>query len=417
MVAHSATLEMNERVVAYRRAGRAILHLGFGEAGLPPLPELVDLLCSSATDTRYGPVAGSEAARTAAAGYWERRGLPTSPDQIMFAPGSKALLYAALSVIEGDLILPVPSWVTYAAQASLTGKRVVGVPIAEGHGGVPDVERLGSTIARARAEGADPRILLLTLPDNPTGTLAPSPIVERLCEIAERENLVILSDEIYRDLVHDEGDFVSPAHYSPERTLVTSGLSKNLALGGWRIGHLRTPNGPAGRAWYAALLGVASEIWSSMSSPMDPVAAFALDEPAAVSARVAASRRLHATVARAVGERFQSAGATLRKPQAGFYLYPDFDAFRDQFRRLGLYTSADVSTYLLDQHGLAMLPGVSFGEPPEALRFRAATSLLYGTGDERLEALNSPNPLRLPWVEQSMTQLDAVLTAVRGLRG
>ncbi|MDP9444871.1 MAG: aminotransferase class I/II-fold pyridoxal phosphate-dependent enzyme, partial [Actinomycetota bacterium] len=111
MIAHSATLEIHERVAALRRAGRPVLHLGFGEAGLPVLPELVARLREAAPDNRYAPVAGSHTAREAAAGYFSRRGLPTTGDQVVLAPGSKPLLYAALAVLEGDVVLPVPSWV------------------------------------------------------------------------------------------------------------------------------------------------------------------------------------------------------------------------------------------------------------------------------------------------------------------
>lgn len=409
MVAHSATLEINERVATYRREGRSILHLGFGEAGLPVLPELIERLRTAASDNRYGPVAGSEAARTAAAGYWDRRGIPTSPEQIMFAPGSKALLYATLAAVDGDVVLPSPSWVTYAAQAALVGKRVIAVPIPAGHGGVPDPDLLLPALRRARSEGAEPRIVVLTLPDNPTGTLAADETIRRICEIAEQQDLVILSDEIYRDLTHDGSGFTSPARYLPERTIVTSGLSKNLALGGWRIGFARLPEGPHGRRWGSVLRGVASEVWSSMSSPMESVAAFALDEPVVVTERITASRKLHGTVARAVALRFQEAGATLRSPQAGFYLYPDLEAFRPGLRRLGLHTPADVSRHLIDEHGLAVLPGTAFIDDPDALRFRVATSLLYGDDTQRLQALHSSDPLELPWIADALSRLESVL--------
>ena len=122
----------------------------------------------------YGPVAGSPAVREAAAGYFERRGLPTSADRILVAPGSKALLYALLTVLPGDVVLPRPSWVSYAAQAALAGKRVLDVPIAEQAGGVPDPDALRARARDRARQGLEPAILVLTLPDNPTGTVAPA---------------------------------------------------------------------------------------------------------------------------------------------------------------------------------------------------------------------------------------------------
>lgn len=408
VVAHSATLEINERVSELRRAGRPVLHLGFGEAGLPVLPELLEQLRAAAPQNAYAAVAGAEPAREAAAGYWTRRGLPTEPDQIVFAPGSKALLYAVLAVLDGDVVLPQPSWVTYAAQAALTGKRVIDVPVPAGCGGVPDPDLLEDALRTAIADGARPRVLVLTLPDNPTGTLAPAETVRRVCELAERHDLVILSDEIYRDLVHDGSEVTSPASLLPDRTIVSGGLSKNLALGGWRIGFLRLPSGA--HSWHQALLGVASEVWSSISTPMQSVAEYALADPAPVQARIAASRRLHGAVATAVYDAFAAAGAVTRKPDAGFYLYPDFEPLRPQLGKLGIDTGAALADHLLNEHGVAVLRGDAFGDHPEALRFRVATSLLYGTTDEeRQTALDSDTPPDLPWIKASLDHLQATL--------
>ncbi|MPY99278.1 MAG: aminotransferase class I/II-fold pyridoxal phosphate-dependent enzyme [Actinophytocola sp.] len=412
MVTHSATLEINERVAAYRSAGRRIVHLGFGEAGLPVLPALADRLREAAGDNSYAPVAGSEEVRHAAAGYWHRRGIPTGDDQMLVAPGSKPLLYAALAAIEGDVVLPMPSWVTYAAQAALAGKRVIPAPIPTDHGGIPDPDGLADTLRRARADGADPRLLVVTLPDNPTGTVASEAAVRGICEIADRHGLVIVSDEIYRDLVHDGGPVTSPAVLLPDRTIVTGGLSKNLALGGWRIGFARVPATTEGTAWHAAILGIASELWSCMATPMERVAAYALGEPEVVANHITRSRRLHAAVATAVAAIFTDAGATLRPPTAGFYLYPDLESARTKLTRIGVRTGADLAHYLLDEHGLAVLPGESFGDTPAAFRSRVATSLLYGDTEQRWEALGSAEPARLPWIAAELERLRDILARV-----
>lgn len=174
-----------------------------------------DVLARSAAANAYGSVAGSPAAREAAAGYFERRRLPTSPEQIVFAPGSKPLLYALVAALPGDVVLPQPAWVSYAAQAALAGRRVWRAPIPREAGGLPDPETLEELLAAARAGGGDPRLLVLTSPDNPTGTVAPAGVVERVARIAEREGLSIVSDEIYRDLAYDATSFRSPAEFFP----------------------------------------------------------------------------------------------------------------------------------------------------------------------------------------------------------
>src|SRR5260370_1438206 len=96
--------------------------------------------------------------------------------------------------------------------------------------------------ARAGATGREIRSVVVTLPDNPTGRLPRPATVRAFCEVAAEHDLIIISDEIYRDLVHDPAmPVLSPAAVAPQRTVVTTALSKNLALGGWRIGVAPAP--------------------------------------------------------------------------------------------------------------------------------------------------------------------------------
>jgi len=240
----ASNLALDEAVARRRAAGEAIVHLGFGESRLPVFPGLVERLVAGAGRSGYGPVAGAEPVRAAVAGYFARRRLETDASQIVVAPGSKPLLLAIVAAVPGDVLLPRPSWVTYAPQAALLDRKVRLVDIPEECGGVPEPARLVEAIAGFRAAGGAPRLLVVTLPDNPTGTTAPPQLVRALCEIAEREDLVIVSDEIYRDILFDAATGVlSPAEVLPERTIITTGLSKSLALGGWRIGAARFPAG------------------------------------------------------------------------------------------------------------------------------------------------------------------------------
>ncbi|TYB56388.1 pyridoxal phosphate-dependent aminotransferase [Nonomuraea sp. PA05] len=401
----SATLAANEDIERRRRAGERVLHLAFGEAGLPVHPALRDKLAAASERNGYGPVAGASGLRAAAAGYWTRRGLATDPELVVSGPGSKSLLYGLLLAIGGDIVLPMPSWVSYAAQADLVGSRPILVPAPSGEGGVPDPELVTAQVVRARAQGRTVSSVLVTLPDNPTGRLASPETVARLVEVARELDLTIISDEIYRDLVHDPSlPYVSPADLAPERTIITTGLSKSLALGGWRIGVARLPEND--QLLRRQLLAVASEIWSAPAAPVQEAATYAFNDPPELTERIARSRRLHGTVARAVHERFVEAGADVPMPQGGFYLYPDLGHLR-------LGGSAEITKLLLEEHGIGVLPGHAFGDDPSAARVRVAVSLLYGdTTEERLTALTSPDPLRLPWIADN---LDFLSTGLREL--
>ncbi len=283
-------------------------------------PALRDALAAAAASNGYGPVAGQEALRSAAAGYWARRGLPTSPGQVICGPGSKPLLFGLLLAIGGGVALPRPSWVSYAAQgegAALIGLRPDLVPAPGGEGGIPDPDALAAAVRTAAAAGRPIRSVVVTLPDNPTGRVASPATVAAFCEVAAAHRLVIISDEIYRDLVHDDATaLLGPAEAAPAQTVITTGGSKNLALGGWRIGVARMPAGPLGVRLRRALLGAGSEIWSAPAAPVQHAAALAFAEPPPITRRIAASRVLHAQVAIAVAAVCTTAGLIVPAPQA-----------------------------------------------------------------------------------------------------
>jgi aspartate aminotransferase len=412
----SPTLATDRQIKARIAAGERVLHLAFGEAGLPVIPEAARALAEGAHLNSYGPVAGSVASRSSVAGYWNRRGLPTQPEAVILAPGSKAILYALLMTVSGDVILPKPSWVSYGAQARIAGRQVIWVATLPEAGGIPDPELLEAAIVSARAQGRRPGCLIVTLPDNPTGTLASRDLVEAVCRVADHHGIAVISDEIYRELTYQPETFHSPAQALPERTIVTTGLSKSAALGGWRIGAARFPEGAWGSSLRADVVALASELWSSLAAPMQVVAEHIFNEPATVVEHIARSRRLHASVALAMHQLFIDAGAQCRVPQGAFYLYPDFAPIRSGLEALGVASSDALAEYLLSQRGVAVLAGTAFGDDPSALRFRVATSLLYGQTDEqRWESLHSDRPCELPWIKDSLTQLAEALTPLGAL--
>lgn len=416
----SPNLALDQRVAERRARGERIVHLGFGESRLPVFPPLREALLEGAERNAYGPVVGAEDVRTAVAGYFERRALPTDPDQVIVAPGSKALLLALQLVHPGDVLLANPCWVTYGPQVVLAGKRALPVPVPAECGGVPDPQALRAEIRRARSEGRRPGILVLTSPDNPTGTTAEPPLVRELCAVAEEEDLLVVSDEIYRDLLHDpKRPYLSPAQVIPHRTVVITGLSKSLALGGWRIGVARFPADEQGRRLRADVASVASENWSTLAGPMQQVATYAFGEPPELRARLTADAQLHGTVAKAVYDRFTAVGAESRPPTGGFYVYPDFAPLRAQLAEQGVHDD-DGLQRLLEEHGVAVLAGRHFGDDPTALRFRAATSMLYGDSRAEQRAAQEAvergeDPLLLPHIAEVLGDLEralAKLTAV-----
>ncbi|HLV99243.1 MAG TPA: aminotransferase class I/II-fold pyridoxal phosphate-dependent enzyme [Ktedonobacterales bacterium] len=375
--AASPTLAINETIAARRAAGRRVIHLGFGEASFPLHPILRAALADHATKTSYAPVLGIPALRQAIAGYLSRtRGLHLSAAQIAVGPGSKPLLYALMQVLAGDLLLPAPSWVSYAPHARLAGRRVIAVETDAGDHHRLAPQTLSATLERARSDGADPRILLVNSPSNPTGGMFERADVEAIALWAREQGITIISDEIYAELAHGWRAHVSPAAFYPEGTIVTGGLSKAFSAGGWRLGYAALPATDAGEQVMAALRALASEIWSSTPTPVQEAAVLAYSPNADLESYVRRSARLHGYIAGRLHQTLTSLGVLCARPAGAFYLYPDFAPWRAALAARGAATSDGLARLLLDEWDIAALPGEAFSEPPEALRLRVATSLL-----------------------------------------
>jgi len=405
----SATLAINEAVAARRAAGQETIHLGFGEASFPLHPLLRGALDEAAGQTGYAPVLGIAALREAIAGYLSRtRHLETTAAAIAVGPGSKPLIYALLHVLDGDLLLPAPSWVSYAPHARLAGKQVIGVATndSDHHGLTP--QALTGALSLARAQGADPRILIVNTPSNPTGGMFAQSDVEALAAWCRERGITLISDEIYAELAHGWREHVSPAAFYPEGCIVTGGLSKAFSAGGWRLGYAALPGGAAGARLMNALRALASEIWSSAATPVQAAAVAAYSSHPDLERYVQRAARLHGYAAHQLYETLITLGALCPRPAGGFYLYPDFAPWRSQLAALNIHTSDDLARYLLDEWDIATLPGSAFAEDPTALRLRLATSLLYAP----LDASSPREHEAALW--QLLDQTDTIVTTATG---
>ena len=385
-MASSPTLAINEAVAARRAAGRKTIHLGFGEASFPLHPLLNEALARAAKHTGYAPVAGISPLRKAIAAYLERTRHPAfTPDQIIVAPGSKPLLYTLLQALEGDLLLPIPSWVSYAPHARLAWRRVIPVETDAGDHHRLTPQALSEALARARFEGANPRIMIVNTPSNPTGSMFSGEDTQAIAHWSREHSITLISDEIYAELAHGWRAHISPAQFYPEGCIVTGGLSKAFSAGGWRLGYAALPGGAAGKQLMTSLRTLASEIWSSATTPVQEAAVVAYSDNTKLTAYVRASARIHGYATSQLYGTLIKAGALCPRPAGGFYLYPDFAPWRNALLARGVATSEQLAQYLLNHWDIAALPGTAFGEQPQALRLRLATSMLYTPAEAKTE--------------------------------
>jgi len=374
------------------------------DPGLPVPPYWTEHLTA---DAPHEIVGGGPRLRTAAAGYWERRGLLTDPEHIVAAPGAEPLLLALLAVTGGDAVVGHPAAAWHRSGARLLGRRVLGVPSPAEGGGAPDPFALLETVRRAREEGADPRILVLSAADDPTGTVTPPELLHEVCEAAADAGLLIVSDETYHDTVHDHHHTVllSPAEMVPDRVVVLIDLAAGLAPSGRPVALARFPTADLS----ARTLHACADLRAVLPAPTASAVAYTLTEQDDVRAFRAAATRLHATVTAAARQVVTAAGALCRPPEAGFHLYADLGPLRT-----GLTASA-LEQELSARLGRPVPGGHRFGDDPAAPRVRIDTGPLHGaTDEERRAALEAADPLALPQVAAALAELAAALTPAPG---
>lgn len=217
--------------------------------GLPVLPELAEVLAAAAGDGAPEPAGGSAALREAARAYWDRRGLHGGAEHVAAAPGTSPLILALIAAHGGDVLMPRPCPASWIPQARLLGRPAYHVPTPAECGGVPDPYALLETVRRVRAEGGRPRLLLISVVDDPTATVAPPELVREACEAAVAEGLHIVSDETWRDTLHRPHDTVllSPAEMCPDDVTVVSDLAGALTPSAWPVAVARFPDTPRPR--------------------------------------------------------------------------------------------------------------------------------------------------------------------------
>lgn len=384
--------------------------------GLPVLPELSAALAAAASRGGEEPVGGGPALLDAALGYWERRGLSTTPASATAGPGAPALLLALTAALGGDVLVPRPCAAWWAPYARLLGRPAFHVATPAESGGVPDPYALLETVRRVRDEGGDPRLLVLSVADDPTATVAPPELLHATVEAATGEGLHLVSDETWRDTLHAPHATVllSPAEMVPDRVTVVTDLAGALLPAGWPAAVARFPEGDTGSALHARVLDVLTALGARLAGPVAVAAAYALDEPEPVTTRRKAVVRLHARVAAALHATVVDGGGVARPPQAGRHLYADLEPLRAALGVQGVGDAQELEDFLTARLGRPAPGGHRFGDDLQALRVRLATGpLLGGTDAERLECLTSPAPLELPHVQRALMSLRSVLDELR----
>ncbi|PWI46531.1 aminotransferase class I/II [Candidatus Heimdallarchaeota archaeon B3_Heim] len=368
----SATLAINELVIKKRKKGQKIYHMGFGESPFPVHDRIKRALCIHADKKYYSPTQGFFALRKQISSFYkEVFNLEFKPKQVIVALGSKSLIFHAIAALDGPLLLPTPSWVSYQHQAYLVHKKVIFIETSPESSYLLTPSSLLSSIEKTTLDLSRQKLLLLNYPNNPTGQSYSKEQLKELVPILRKHNIIVISDEIYSLISYNNHEHHSLAEYYPEGTIITGGFSKDRSLGGYRLGVLLLPkrNDDVKRS----ILSIISEIWSSASSPIQYAAITAYKPDKELIAYIRTCTRIHSLMTNYVYNRLTEAGISCVSPKGGFYLFPDWNDKKEMLKKMDLTTSKKLAKFLLKKYNLATLPGSEFGMPKKNLCLRLST--------------------------------------------
>ncbi|NGP88656.1 pyridoxal phosphate-dependent aminotransferase [Aliifodinibius halophilus] len=379
-VSPSETLKISAKAKELARQGKSIISLSAGEPDFNTPKHICDNAIKAIKDGFHGYTmnTGTPELRESISNKLKRdNNLDYAPSQIVCTNGAKqALGFSILAMVdEGDeVIIPAPYWVSYPQMVKVAGATPVTVRTSFENNFRITAEQLEEAITE------DTKAFMLCSPSNPTGTCYTEQELKELAEVLSKYPQVnIISDEIYEYIVF-EGDHVGILNVAPElkdRTVLINGFSKGFAMTGWRLGYLAAPqpfvdavakiqsqetsapssiSQKAGEAAYTGSLDPIHEMRDSFKKRRD----FIVDELADIE------------------------GVKCFKPSGAFYVFPDISQYLGSTSAKGntIDSSTDLCMYLIEEHGLAAVPGDAFGEP-NGIRLSYASSM-----DDLKEAMN-----------------------------
>lgn len=364
----SDTLAINERSKELIAEGKIIYRFGLGQSPFPVPDNIVDALRLHAPQKDYLPVKGLQALREAVADFHRRKdGVNATASGVIIGPGSKELLFLLQLVFNGEIIIVSPCWVSYIPQSIILGKRNSVI-----HSSYNDKWHLTPELFREhlkKRNSTEPALIILNYPGNPDGVSYSEESLKEIAELAREHNVIILSDEIYGQ-IHHQGKHISISKYYPEGTIISSGLSKWCGAGGWRLGTFTFPKEL--NLLLEKMAIVASETYTSVSAPIQYAAIQAFKGGTEIEEYLVHVRKILNSIGMECSNLLNAAGIRTHDPEGGFYLFVDFEKHVKLLNKKGISTSTELCNRLLNECGVAILPGSSFNRKPSELSARLA---------------------------------------------
>src|SRR5215471_17730940 len=344
-----SAFEVLARARRLEAAGRHVVHLEIGEPDFATPDNITEaaIAALNAGHTHYTPAGGVMEARESVARFVaQRHGIEVDPAEVVLVPGSKnVLLFVLLACVEpGDeVLLPDPGYPIYSSLVNFIGAVPVPVRLREDRDFRMDLDELASLV------GPRTRLLILNSPQNPTGGVLTREDVEFIAALAVERDLMVISDEIYSQIVY------GPEHVSilsqpgmKERTVLMDGMSKAYAMCGWRLGYGLAPRELSSRM---EALMINSSSCAAAFTQMAVIEAFESPESDLAVRRMVDQFRARRDLV--VAGLNAMPGVRCQVPQGAFYVFPNVEGTGLDERKL--------AEDLLERAGVALLPGTAFG--------------------------------------------------------
>ncbi|MEM9599783.1 MAG: pyridoxal phosphate-dependent aminotransferase [Pseudomonadota bacterium] len=380
-VAASATMTMTQAAHDLHAQGRDIISLSVGEPDFAPPKHILKAANDAMANghTGYTRADGIAALKDAIIAKFARdNDLSFDRSQINVSPGGKAVIWNALAVTVGlgdEVIIPTPCWVSYPDMVKMTGATPILLPGALDFKITP--EALSQAISRHT------RWLILNSPSNPTGAVYTAEELLALADILrDHPQIMILCDDIYEHLVYGDARFATIASVAPDlanRTLTMNGVSKAYAMTGFRIGYAGGPT------WLIdAMRKFIGQTTSCPAAPSQWAAIAALNGDHSF---LNDWRETYAVRGQALAAALNGSGLVCGRPDGAFYLFADC---RDALARKGLDSDTDLALAILQDIGVATVPGSAFYAPNHLrLSYAAGMDVLMEAGDRLSDYLAS----------------------------
>jgi len=368
----SGTMVISNKSRALKLQGKPVIGFGAGEPDFPSPKYVVDAAIKAVSDPKnhkYSPAAGLQSLREVIAKTTkDYSGFEISSDNVIVTNGGKqAILTAFFSTLDpGDeVIIPAPYWTTYPEAVKIAGGNPVFIETEKSNNFKVTVEQL------EKSKTDNTKMLVWCSPSNPTGVVYTKEEAEEIYEWIFKNDIWILSDELYEHLVYEGKKSPSPAIYDPEfkNTIIVNGVSKAYSMTGWRVGWLLGNNN---------VIGLGKKIQSQATSNVSNVSQLAAEAALLNGLEVTNEmkiafnrRRLFAT------EKINSIpNLNVVESTGAFYLFVDVSYYCTEEN--GLRTSEELCDWFLENYYIAFVPGEVFGTP-------GFMRLSYALSDEDLK--------------------------------